>query len=93
MMLAEKLRAIAYNAINTRIEEENQSILQAMNAAAEKGERYVIYPSTKLSNSFLVYLEKQGLRLFGRLNDKEAWTHVYTTDDVLPTYNEFMITW
>ena len=92
-MLAQELREITDNAIMKRIEAENRKIIDTMKSLAENGIHYVTYPTTRLSNVFIVYLQKEGFKLYGRCNNNEAWYSTYPEEDVFPTYNEIMIMW
>ncbi len=94
MKLAQEMRLITDTTIAKRIEEENKKIIDTIRSLAANGFHYVIYPTTKLSNSFITYLEKEGFKLYGRLNLNEAWSRTYSTEDILfPLYNEIMIMW
>jgi len=93
MKLAQEMRLITDTAITKRIEEENRKIIDTMRSLAENGFHYVTYPTTKLSNSLITYLEKQEFKLYGRLNPNKPWHRTYSTEDIFPTYNEIMIMW
>lgn len=93
MTLAQEMRLITDTAITKRIEAENRKIIDTIKLLAENGFHYVTYPTTKLSNVFITYLEKEGFKLYGRLNLNEAWSRTYSTEDIFPTYNEIMIMW
>ena len=93
MKLAQEMRLITDTAIAKRIEEENKKNIDTMKSLAASGFHYVIYPTTKLSNSFIIYLEKEQFKLYGRLNSTKPWRRTYSTEDIFPTYNEIMIMW
>jgi hypothetical protein len=93
MTLANELREVTDEVIMKRIEAANLKILNEMWDTARAGDHYVIYPSIELSTSFLVYLEKQGLRLFGRYDGDGAWHRIYTAENIFSTFNKIMIAW
>lgn len=92
-MLAQELREITDNAIIKKIEAENRKIIDTMKSLAENGIHYVTYPTTRLSDAFIVYLQKEGLKLYGRCNNNEAWCYTSPEETIFPTYNEIMIMW
>ena len=93
MTLAQKLQQITDSTIAHGIEEKNQKILNDMEILAQHGKHYITYPITDLSNDFITYLDKEGLRLYGRANSEEDWVRTYPQNFMFPIYNEIMIVW
>lgn len=93
MTLGNELRKLTNEVIAGRVEAANQRILNEMWNTAEAGNHYVIYPTTELSKEFIDYLDKQGLKLYGRFNDNCAWHPTYPTEDIFSMYNKIMIAW
>ena len=92
-MLSKELRNIVDRVFIERVEKENKKIIEQMYEAAEAEKSFLIYPSIALSNDLIMYLDKQGLKLYGRCSDEEAWYRTYPQDDLFPAYNYIMITW
>ena len=92
-MLGKELRNITDRIFIERVEKENKKIIEEMYEVAEAEKSFIIYPSTALSNDLIMYLDKQGLKLYGRCDDEEIWYRTSPQDDLFPAYNYIMISW
>lgn len=92
-MLSKELRNITDRIFIERVEKENKEIIEQMYKAAEAEKSFIIYPSTTLSNDLIMYLDKQGFKLYGHYGDEKVWHRTYPQDDSFPAYNYIMINW
>ena len=92
-MLSKELRNITDRVFINRVENENKKIIEQMYEAAETEMSFIIYPSTALSNDLIMYLDKQGLKLYGRCDNEEIWHRTSPQYDLFPGYNYIMISW
>lgn len=93
MTLANELREVTDEVIKGRIEAANLKILNEMWDTARVGNHYVIYSTAELSKELINYLDKQGLKFYGRFNSNSAWHPIYPTEDSFSIYNKIMIAW
>lgn len=92
-MLSEELRKITDEAIEEMIKKDSQDIISEMYNFATQGKCYITYKRNKLSNRLIEYLDKQGLRFYGRQDEDDRWHTTYPQDEYFSSYNDIMIGW
>ena len=92
-MLSKELRDITDRVFINRVENANKVIIEQLYEAAEKELSEVIYPKILVSQDFIVYLNNQGFKVYGRRNLNDSWHRIWSSDDYLSVYSDILIKW